>query len=276
MNKKDIDKFKKKVKNSAELCRLSKDNITIIENDESPEKNYKKAVEQLSYCITLMKYTLFGETGQGPTNQPSVGELIENLIKHGLIMDMVVCFVDLTFESKKDWVQIFGHIVKYEKGGNQPVVTHIANSEILDSLMEALEDADIALSCGSMLRDCVAFLPVATKLLNSEKFYDFFQLVQSPDFGVASDTFSTFRDCLTIHKKLVAEFLESNYDKFMENYTLILNSENYVTQRQALKLMGELLLDRTNFNIMTKYITNKSNLKLMMRLLRSKRRNIHA
>ena len=38
--------------------------------------------------------------------------------------------------------------------------------------------------------------------------------------------------------------------------------------------MGELLLDRTNFNIMTKYITNKSNLKLMMRLLRSKRRNI--
>ena len=40
------------------------------------------------------------------------------------------------------------------------------------------------------------------------------------------------------------------------------------------KLLGELLLDRHNFVVMTKYISNPENLKLMMNLLRNKSRNI--
>jgi hypothetical protein len=39
-------------------------------------------------------------------------------------------------------------------------------------------------------------------------------------------------------------------------------------------LLGELLLDRANFNIMTRYISDPENLKRMMNLLRSKSRNI--
>lgn len=39
-------------------------------------------------------------------------------------------------------------------------------------------------------------------------------------------------------------------------------------------MLGELLLDRHNFTIMTKYISKPENLKLMMNLLRDKSRNI--
>lgn len=42
----------------------------------------------------------------------------------------------------------------------------------------------------------------------------------------------------------------------------------------CLQLLGELLLDRHNFTIMTKYISKPENLKLMMNLLRDKSRNI--
>lgn len=73
---------------------------------------------------------------------------------------------------------------------------------------------------------------------------------------------------------LCAEFLEANYDKVFGNYQRLLNSENYVTRRQSLKLLGELLLDRHNFSIMTRYITNPDNLKLMMNMLKEKSRNI--
>jgi calcium binding protein 39 len=38
--------------------------------------------------------------------------------------------------------------------------------------------------------------------------------------------------------------------------------------------LGEILLDRSNFNVMTKYISSAENLKLMMNLLRDKSRNI--
>jgi len=51
-------------------------------------------------------------------------------------------------------------------------------------------------------------------------------------------------------------------------------SGNYVNKRQSLKLLGEILLDRTNFNVMTQYIANESNLKMMMNLLRDKSKNI--
>ena len=74
---------------------------------------------------------------------------------------------------------------------------------------------------------------------------------------------------LTTHKQPVAQFLEANYDEFMGRYEKclprllapvlllmvlplrrLLLSDNYVTKRVALKLLGEILLDRPNFAIM--------------------------
>lgn len=48
---------------------------------------------------------------------------------------------------------------------------------------------------------------------------------------------------------LCAEFLEANYDQVFTHYQQLLSSENYVTRRQSLKLLGELLLDRHNFTV---------------------------
>jgi len=53
---------------------------------------------------------------------------------------------------------------------------------------------------------------------------------------------------------LSAEFLEANYDQVFNQYQKLLNSENYVTRRQSLKLLGELLLDRHNFTVSSVYI----------------------
>lgn len=73
---------------------------------------------------------------------------------------------------------------------------------------------------------------------------------------------------------MVAEFLEAHYERFFGAYTALLQSQNYVTKRQSLKLLGELLLDRANFSVMTRYIAASSNLKLMMTLLSDKSRSI--
>lgn len=61
--------------------------------------------------------------------------------------------------------------------------------------------------------------------------------------------FLGLQELLTRHKLLCAEFLEQNYDKVFSHYQRLLNSENYVTRRQSLKLLGELLLDRHNFTV---------------------------
>ena len=48
---------------------------------------------------------------------------------------------------------------------------------------------------------------------------------------------------------LAADFLEANFDKVFTHYQKLLHSDNYVTRRQSLKLLGELLLDRHNFSV---------------------------
>jgi calcium binding protein 39 len=73
---------------------------------------------------------------------------------------------------------------------------------------------------------------------------------------------------------MVAEYLDKNYDRFFNSFTTLILSTNYVTKRQSLKLLGEILLDRANFNVMTRYISNDANLKMMMNLLRDKSKNI--
>merc|ERR1719322_2153991 len=135
-------------------------------------------------------------------------------------------------------------------------------------------NSDIALCCGNMLRECIRHEPLARQILFMDEFYEFFRLVEMSTFDIASDAFSTFKDALTKNRPLSAEFLEKQYDKFFAHYTRLLESENYVTRRQSLKLLGELLLDRHNFSIMTKYISRPENLKMMMNNLRDPSKNI--
>lgn len=71
--------------------------------------------------------------------------------------------------------------------------------------------------------------------------------------------FHSIQELLTRHKILSAEFLEVNYEKVFSHYQRLLNSENYVTRRQSLKLLGELLLDRHNFTVSYNNLTNSLN-----------------
>uniref|UniRef100_A0A182KH78 Uncharacterized protein n=1 Tax=Anopheles christyi TaxID=43041 RepID=A0A182KH78_9DIPT len=178
------------------------------------------------------------------------------------------------------------------------VVSQLAH-ELYSTNLLLLLIQEIALNCGTMLRECARYEALAKIMLHSDEFFNFFRYVEVSTFDIASDAFSTFKELLTRHKILCAEFLEQNYDKVFNHYEHLLNSENYVTRRQSLKLLGELLLDRHNFTVlfasnfdlfpqassihvcpfrywqvMTKYISNPDNLKLMMNMLKEKSRNI--
>lgn len=160
-------------------------------------------------------------------------------------------------------------------GTRSPTVEYICTKpEILFALMKGYEKHDIALNCGSMLRECARYEALVKIMMASEDFYNFFKYVEVDTFDIASDAFSTFKDLLTRHKSLSAEFLNREYDRFFGEFLTLLNSTNYVTKRQSLKLLGEILLDRHNYVVMTRFISNPDNLKLMMTMLNYKSRNI--
>lgn len=53
-----------------------------------------------------------------------------------------------------------------------------------------------------------------------------------------------------------------------------MQSDSYVTQRQSLQLLGEILLDRANYRVMTAYVDQGEHLKRVMNLLKDSRNMI--
>ena len=70
--------------------------------------------------------------------------------------------------------------------------------------------------------------------------------------------------------------MQTNFDAFFSKYnSILIQSESYVTKRQSIKLLGEILLDRANYNVMTQYVDSGEHLKIIMKLLRDDRKMIN-
>jgi len=245
-----------------------------LQSISSNPKSVEKANEEISKNVAAMKYIIYGDNEHGPN--PENAALLANEIQACDLLPLIVLHIGkLEFETKKDVASVFNNILRRQIGPRYPTVEYICtHTDILDNLVKGYDSPEVALTCGSMLRECIKHEAIAKILLHSDNLWEFFKYVEMPNFEIASDGFATFKELLTKHKALSAEFLEKNYDQIFEKYTQLLHSPNYVTRRQSLKLLGELLLDRANFNIMTRYISSSSNLKLMMNLLRDKNRTI--
>jgi len=261
----------KKQKNPPELVKSLKE--TLLSVAANP-KTLEKVSDDISKNVAAMKFVLYGDAEHEP-NPDTIGILANEIYLADLLPLIILHIAKLEFEAKKDMSIIINNLLRRQVAGRLPTVEYIQrNPDVLDNLVKSYEVPDIALTCGGILRECVKHEPLAKIVLYSDRFWDFYKYVEVANFDVASDAFATFKELLTKHKGLSAEFLEKNYERIFDKYTTLLNSPNYVTRRQSLKLLGELLLDRSNFNIMTKYISSSSNLKLMMILLRDKSRSI--
>ena len=83
------------------------------------------------------------------------------------------------------------------------------------------------------------------------------------------------QELVTRHKELVPKYLKMNFELFFNRYnTTLVQSNSYVTKRQSIKLLGELLLDRSNYTVMTEYVDSGDHLKICMNLLRDDRKMV--
>ena len=204
--------------------------------------------------------------------------MLSNSVYDAKLLYLFVEHIDyFEFEKRMDVVYIFTHLVNRTVGTRTPAVEHITRekSKLTDMLVQGYDRGiKVAICTGAMLRCCIGHEPLARLLLSSDEFWEFFRYVQSEHFDLATDAFTSFHDALTVHKDVVAEFLKRNYDKFFGSYSALMNSTNFVTKKQSIKLLGEVLLDHSNFDTMMKYISSAKNLKQIMILLRDKARPI--
>ncbi|KAF8823424.1 hypothetical protein HHX47_DHR10000152 [Lentinula edodes] len=252
--------FKTKQRTPPDLVRGIRDAIPRLESGAPGSETRRRANEECSKNLQQIKALLYGD---GDPLPEVVAQLAQETYNTDLLHYLVQNIARFEFESRKDVVQIFNNLLRRQIGTRWPTVEYLSGKpEVIFSTLAGYENEEIALNTGMILKEMLRHEQLAKTLLHSDKFYNFPHYIETTTFGISCDAFVNLKETLTRHKPMVADYLDKNYDR------------NYVTKRQSLKLLGEILLDRANFNVMTRYISNEANLKMMMNLLRDKSKNI--
>lgn len=214
----------------------------------------------------------------------------------------------LPFESRKHVASIFNYLLVCGLEGNdgviyQPIMSSFRDyigsryDEILSTLVKGHDCAlhggqvDCALHFGTMMRSCLRHVSLYKELtITTErtKWYVFPFLdkyVLLPNFDVSSDAMETLKIMFTGRgdkqvldeqsqvaiSELAANFMTRDYDAiWIQRFNPLMLQEkaNYMTRRMALQILSTVLLTRANYAIMIKYVAERQNLILAMKLLR--------
>ncbi|KAJ3576812.1 hypothetical protein NP233_g168 [Leucocoprinus birnbaumii] len=289
--------FKSKPRTPPDLVRGLRDSVGRLESSAPGGETRRKASEDLAKNLQQIKGILHGDTADTPPELTA--QLSQEFYNSNLLYLLLLHISRFEFEARKDVVQIFNNLLRRQIGSRWPTVDHIAGRpDIIFAALAGYENEEVALNTGMILKEMLRHEQLCKILLYSDqcvvlrflrlssprkpnfgncaqhRFYKFPHYIETTTFGISCDAFANLKETLTRHKPMVAEYLDKNYDRFFSSFTTLILSNNYVTKRQSLKLLGEILLDRANFNVMTRYIANEANLKMMMNLLRDKSKNI--
>jgi len=261
--------FGKSSKNPGEAVKQLKESLLVLEKQHNGEsqKKFEKAHDDVSkYIFTISSLLFSSESDQ--QSDIILAQMSQEMYNSAVISLLIKNLQNVEFEARKESVEIFSHVLRRQIGTRTPTVEYICTTdEILVSLCRGFENLTINHNTSAMLRECLRYESLAKIVLFSEVFQDFFKYVECPHFDVAADAFTTFKDLVTRHKTIAANYLETHYDSFFFSYNQLLISENFVTQLNSLKLLAELLTDRNNSSVMKKYINDSENLKITMTLL---------
>lgn len=269
--------FKSKPKTPVDLVRQTRDLLIYAERNAPDTREVKREDKmlELSKLLRELKSILYGNSETEPVSE-ACAQLTQEFFRENTMRLLIVCLPKLNLEARKDATQVVANLQRQAVHSRLIACDYLEkNLDLMDILVLGYENSDMALHYGAMLRECIRHQSVARYVLESEHVKKFFDYIQLPNFDVAADAAATFKELMTRHKSTVAEFLTKNYDWFFSEYnSKLLESTNYITRRQAIKLLGDMLLDRSNSGVMTRYVSSRDNLRILMNLLRESSKSI--
>ncbi|KAK9014501.1 hypothetical protein V6N11_005656 [Hibiscus sabdariffa] len=268
--------FKSKPRTPADIVRQTRDLLGYASRStDGRESKREEKMTELCKNLRELKSILYGNGESEPVSE-ACAQLTQEFFREDTLRLLITCLPKLNLEARKDASQVVANLQRQQVNSRLIASGYLeTNLDLLDILVVGYENTDMALHYGAMLRECIRHQTVARYVLESEHMKKFFGYIQLPNFDIAADASATFKELLTRHKSTVAEFFSKNYDWFFAEYnSKLLESSNYITRRQAIKLLGDILLDRSNSAVMTKYVSSRDNLRILMNLLRESSKSI--
>ncbi|KAF2770402.1 Mo25-like protein [Teratosphaeria nubilosa] len=288
-------------RSALDLVRGTKELLQRLAIEEKP---LPKTEEDLSRNLSQMKVTLQG-TPEIEATPEQVSTLVNTILSEQILAPLIESIYRLPFEARKDTQTIISNVFRFRNSANhfqEPDALHTItrdSPELIVSLCKGYERRESAGPCGGILKEAIKHDAVAAIVLYDEPrpngrtldiyndvdvskpssgqgvFWEFFNWIDKSSFEVSADAFDLFRLILTKHKPLVSAYISTNFDMFFDRYNnILIKSDSYVTKRQSIKLLGEVLLDRQFYEVMTRYVDSGDNLKLIMWQLKDDRRMV--
>ncbi|KAK3709958.1 Hym1p [Vermiconidia calcicola] len=288
-------------RSASDLVRSTKELLQrlIKEDGQNP-----KTEEELARTLSATKTTLQGSPDT-EAQPDQVYSLVNNILQEALLPLLVSNIHRLPFEARKDTQTIISNVFRFRSPGSTSSEPDALKEvlrlqpDIVVSLCNGYDKRESAGACGGILKEALKWDAVAAVILYDEPqsdgraidifndvdvskkssgqgvFWRFFDWIDKSSFEVSADAFDCFRLILTKHKQLVSQYISTNFEMFFDKYNnILIKSDSYVTKRQSIKLLGEVLLDRQFYEVMTRYVDSGDNLKLIMWQLKDDRRMV--
>lgn len=263
--------FKRNPKSPPDLVRLLNELVSKLDS----LTDSRKYLDDCHRYLRQMKVVFHGDEENEPLPD-QIALLAQEVYASDCLFLLVQSLRRLDFDLRKDVVTLFLALLRRRIGNDSPTVDYLVHKkpEILVVLLRGPEASDTALVCGQILRDCVKYEQINRYVLHHPLFWHYFRYAQNPIFEIATDTFVTLNQFLTIHKKLVLEFLAKNCENFTQVINGLIKSTNYVTKRQSIRLLTELVMQKLNQQFLMYYFDDTTSLKIIMMLLSDKLKNV--
>jgi len=239
----------------------------------------------------------------GATMQALRGESLQHLMPK-----LIEFLPRLTFESRKHVASVFNYLLVCGfEGSDRDLYTatmtafrdYVAANfdSILTHVVKGYDcsthgTTDVGLHSGSMYRSCLKHVILYRELVGTTERVEKYVLplldtyVHVPNFDISSCAMESLKLVFTAGSdasfigdetaqrqmaELAAAFLTRDYEIIWDerfNPKLMSDQANYMTKRVALQILSTVLLTRSNYAIMIKYVNSRKNLILVMHLLR--------
>lgn len=191
-------------------------------------------------------------------------------VESPLLAEMCLHIALLPPQGQSSVGSIFKFLFENYKDGS--TAYFLSRPGLLTLLIDGYAAGFCGHATGSILRQCARQSMLCDLIHKSPSFMRFFDYVQVTTFELASDAFSSFNLCLTRHPAICAKWLLANFELFfVEKWGRLLMSRTYVTQRQALTLLRQILNNRQFYHVMIKYVGTKKCLDVIVHLVTAKK-----
>ena len=240
---------------------------------DAKSKDGIRLTEELNKVIAKAHTIIFGNSDT-PPDEASVDAFVEAVFSQKLFEPLIQTIGSLSVESKKLVAQILCHCVKERTKVAELLSSE--DSELVKVLVQKYTDSDPStqLALGEILRQISHVSRITNSLLQHDIVDKLLKRIETEtEFDVTTDILQTLQNLIidnsTRCKKSILSYMEKHYEEFVSRLNMLVESKTYVTQRLALRLLAEFLVDPEYFPVMYRYVQNPSNLAIAMKLLKS-------